>query len=84
MRSGPPVPRRKRRKFASMPNSASTTPSISATTRRRFRRLLARSLGYYVQGAIEETQTLRWYAEAINAACERDIEVAESEVPRPR
>ena len=34
------------------------------------------SLGYYVQGAIEETETLRWYAEAINAACDRDIEVA--------
>jgi xylose isomerase len=34
------------------------------------------SLGYYVQGAIEETQTLRWYADALNAACERDIEVA--------
>ena len=28
------------------------------------------SLGYYVQGAIEETETLRWYAEALNAACE--------------
>jgi xylose isomerase len=34
------------------------------------------TLGYYVQGAIEETQTLRWFAEAINAACDRDIEVA--------
>ena len=34
------------------------------------------SLGYYVQGAIEETQTLRWYAEALNAACEHDIRVA--------
>ncbi|MEP6961700.1 MAG: hypothetical protein ABI995_06470, partial [Acidobacteriota bacterium] len=34
------------------------------------------SLGYFVQGAVEETQTLRWYAEAINAACERDILVA--------
>lgn len=34
------------------------------------------SLGYLVQGAVEETQTLRWYAEAINAACEHDIEVA--------
>jgi xylose isomerase len=34
------------------------------------------SLGYYVQGAIEETQTLRWYAEAIDAACEADIEIA--------
>ncbi len=34
------------------------------------------SLGYYVQGAVEETQTLRWYAEALNAACERDIVVA--------
>jgi xylose isomerase len=29
-----------------------------------------------VQGAIEETQTLRWYAEALNAACEHDIETA--------
>jgi xylose isomerase len=36
------------------------------------------SLGYFVQGAIEETQTLRWYAEALNAACERDIEVAKA------
>jgi xylose isomerase len=34
------------------------------------------SLGYSVQGAIEETETLRWYADAINSACERDIEVA--------
>ncbi|HEY2842019.1 MAG TPA: TIM barrel protein [Bryobacteraceae bacterium] len=34
------------------------------------------SLGYYVQGAIDETQTLRWYAEALNAACEHDIHVA--------
>ncbi|HTP30841.1 MAG TPA: TIM barrel protein [Candidatus Acidoferrales bacterium] len=36
------------------------------------------SLGYYVQGAIEETDTLRWYAAALNAACERDIEVAKA------
>ncbi len=34
------------------------------------------SLGYYTQGAIEETETLRWYSDALNAACERDIEVA--------
>jgi xylose isomerase len=34
------------------------------------------TLGYYVQGAIDETQTLRWYAESINAACEADIEIA--------
>jgi xylose isomerase len=34
------------------------------------------SLGYYVQGAVEETETLRWYAEALNAACDHDIEVA--------
>ena len=34
------------------------------------------TLGYYVQGAIEETETLRWYADAINAACEHDIEAA--------
>jgi xylose isomerase len=34
------------------------------------------SLGYYTQGAVEETETLRWYAEALNAACEHDIKVA--------
>ncbi|MDQ6675761.1 MAG: TIM barrel protein [Acidobacteriota bacterium] len=34
------------------------------------------SLGYYVQGAVEETETLRWYAETLNAACEHDIEAA--------
>jgi xylose isomerase len=34
------------------------------------------SLGYYTQGAVEETETLRWYAEALNAACEHDIVVA--------
>jgi xylose isomerase len=34
------------------------------------------SLGYYVQGAVEETQTLRWYADALNAATTHDIEVA--------
>ena len=34
------------------------------------------SLGYYVQGAVEETETLRWYAQAIDAACEHDIEIA--------
>jgi xylose isomerase len=35
------------------------------------------SLGYYMQGAIEETQTLRWYANALNAATTHDIEVAQ-------
>jgi xylose isomerase len=34
------------------------------------------SLGYFTQGSIDEMQTLRWYAGALNAACERDIEVA--------
>ncbi len=34
------------------------------------------SLGYYVQGALEETQTLRWYADSLNAACEADIAIA--------
>jgi xylose isomerase len=34
------------------------------------------SLGYYVQGAIDEMDTLRWYADSLNAACDRDIEVA--------
>jgi xylose isomerase len=34
------------------------------------------SLGYYVQGAIDETETLKWYADALNAACEHDIAAA--------
>jgi len=34
------------------------------------------SLGYYVQGAVEETETLRWFADGLNAACEEDIKVA--------
>jgi xylose isomerase len=34
------------------------------------------NLGYYTQGAVEETQTLRWFAECLNAACEADIEIA--------
>jgi xylose isomerase len=36
------------------------------------------SLGYMTQGAIDETQTLRWYADGLNAACEKDIELSES------
>ena len=40
------------------------------------------SLGYYTQGAIDETQTLRWYADGINAACEADIRIAK-EYKRP-
>lgn len=34
------------------------------------------SLGYFVQGAVDEMQSLEWYAEALDAACERDVEVA--------
>ncbi len=34
------------------------------------------SLGYYTQGAVEETETLRWYAQGLNVACEHDIKVA--------
>lgn len=34
------------------------------------------SLGYYVQGAIDETDTLKWYADSLNAACEHDIAAA--------
>lgn len=37
------------------------------------------SLGYYTQGAIDETQTLRWYADALNAACEHDRDIAKKE-----
>ncbi len=34
------------------------------------------TLGYMVQGAIDETDTLKWFAAGLNAACERDIRVA--------
>ncbi len=34
------------------------------------------SLGYLVPGSVEETETLRWYAEGLNAACEADIKEA--------
>jgi xylose isomerase len=40
------------------------------------------SLGYYVQGAVEETETLKWYAAGLNAACEADIKIAK-ELGRP-
>src|SRR5690348_6862487 len=36
------------------------------------------TLGYYTQGAIDETQTLRWFADGLNAACDKDIEVAKA------
>jgi xylose isomerase len=35
------------------------------------------SLGYQFQGVIDETQSLKWYADAINAACEVDIGIAQ-------
>jgi xylose isomerase len=34
------------------------------------------SLGYFVQGAIDEVKTLQWYADGLNAACEEDLKVA--------
>ncbi len=34
------------------------------------------SLGYYTEGAVDELQTLKWFAEGLNAACEADIETA--------
>ena len=34
------------------------------------------SLGYQVQGAIDEPQTLRWFADGLNAACDADVELA--------
>lgn len=34
------------------------------------------TLGYLTQGAIDETQTLKWFAEALNAACDRDLAIA--------
>ena len=40
-------------------------------------------LGYYTQGIIDETETLRWFADGINAACETDIEIAKSKNRAP-
>jgi len=40
------------------------------------------SLGYFVQGAVDEVRTLQWYADGLNAACEEDIKVA-SQKGRP-
>jgi xylose isomerase len=34
------------------------------------------SLGYFVQGAVEETETLGWFAQGLNAACEGDLALA--------
>ena len=34
------------------------------------------TLGYLVQGAIDEAQTLRWFAEGLNAACAADLSAA--------
>lgn len=34
------------------------------------------TLGYMMQGVIDETQTLKWFAEALNSACEADIVLA--------
>lgn len=34
------------------------------------------SLGYLIQGAIDETETLGWYADGLNAACDADIALA--------
>jgi len=40
------------------------------------------SLGYFVQGAIDEIKTLQWYADGLNAACDEDIRVA-AQLGRP-
>ncbi|HBY63686.1 MAG TPA: hypothetical protein DEH78_28005, partial [Solibacterales bacterium] len=69
---------------------ASESPEVREYAKRRLRNTVAighelgaqfavywpGSLGYLVQGAIDEIQTLRWYAEGLNAACEADIETA--------
>ncbi len=34
------------------------------------------SLGYQVQGTIDEVKTLEWYAQGLNEACDEDIKVA--------
>ncbi len=54
----------------------SNTVEIGHTLGAQFAVYWPGTLGYMVQGAIDETQTLRWFADGLNAACERDIEVA--------
>jgi len=34
------------------------------------------SLGYQFQGIVDEVQTLKWFADGMNAACDADIEIA--------
>jgi xylose isomerase len=41
------------------------------------------SLGYQVQGVMDETDTLKWYAEGINAACDEDIAEAQKRGREP-
>ena len=41
------------------------------------------TLGYMVQGAIDETDTLRWFADGLNAACARDLEWPRKKAVRP-
>lgn len=74
--------------FASSP--ASESPSIRAYAKGRLENTVAvghelgaefavywpGSLGYMVPGAVEETETLKWFAEGLNAACKTDIEIA--------
>ena len=52
------------------------TVAIGHTLGAKFAVYWPGSLGYYTQGAIDETQTLRWYADGLNAACDADIELA--------
>ncbi len=40
-------------------------------------------LGYYVQGVVDEPQTLRWFADSLNAALDADVEMAEKNKRAP-
>ena len=40
------------------------------------------SLGYFTAGAVDEVETLKWFADGLNAACEADISIA-AEYKRP-
>jgi xylose isomerase len=50
------------------------TVSIGHQLGARFAVYWPGALGYFIQGAMDELQTLQWYAECINAACEKDIQ----------
>lgn len=76
---------------------AGEQPEVRAYARRRLENVVAighrlgaefavywpGTLGYQFQGVVDEPRMLRRYAEAINAACDKDLALAQAEGRRP-